>query len=590
MVNELSNFFFSQSYIPHGHCYLWQPNLVGLHAISDALIALAYFSIPLLLLYFVKQRQDLPLQQLFWLFGAFIISCGLTHLLEIWTLWHPTYWLSGMMKAITAIVSLFTALTMVVLLPSALRLPGPLDWEARNRELEKQIHERQQVQEALSSSEKALRSYTAQLQQALEFDETLKRITDKVRDSLDEGQILQTAVRELGEVLGVRGCNAAVYDLETQTSQICYEYTTSLFSDQGRVMQMAAYPELYHQLIQGQTLQFCSIKYHPVRGRVVMLASPLFDGEGVLGDLWLINDKDYCFRETEVRLVQQVANQCAIAIRQARLYQTAQAQVEELERMNRLKDDFLSTVSHELRTPMANIKMAIRMLNLSMQQTQEKPHPLPDHNNKVARYLKILQDECDREITLINDLLDLQRLEAQQQPIFLEVIDLQSWISRVIEPFQERMTVAQQTLQVELDPATPIFVSDISCLERILAELLNNACKYTPATETIQVAIRHIQGQLELKVQNSGVEIPPNELPRIFEKFYRVPTPDPWKKSGTGLGLTLVQKLVQALGGQITVSSQSQITCFTVLLPDRPDLALEVSATLLPTRAEVEHS
>src|SRR6476659_2982944 len=101
----MSNFFkavFSVGpFVPHGHCYLWQTGLVGLHVISDALIALAYYSIPIALLYFVRQRQDLPFKWIFLLFGAFIISCGTTHLLEIWTLWYPTYWLSGGMKAVT---------------------------------------------------------------------------------------------------------------------------------------------------------------------------------------------------------------------------------------------------------------------------------------------------------------------------------------------------------------------------------------------------------------------------------------------------------------------------------------------------------
>ncbi|HEY9888799.1 MAG TPA: hypothetical protein V6D02_10390, partial [Candidatus Obscuribacterales bacterium] len=93
------------AYIPHGHYYLWQPSLVGLHAVSDGLIVIAYFSIPLTLIYFTKRRRDLPYPSIFWLFSTLIISCGLTHALAIWTLWHPTYWLSGVITAITAGIS-----------------------------------------------------------------------------------------------------------------------------------------------------------------------------------------------------------------------------------------------------------------------------------------------------------------------------------------------------------------------------------------------------------------------------------------------------------------------------------------------------
>ncbi|MEO1401105.1 MAG: GAF domain-containing protein, partial [Cyanobacteria bacterium J06635_1] len=192
---------------------------------------------------------------------------------------------------------------------------------------------------------------TDKLETLLEFEATLKRITDRVRDSLDEKQILQTAVQELTEAMGVKGSNTALYDLEQGTSTIYFEFTTSLSSSRGRVSQMEAFPEVYHQLLEGQYFQFCSIFPNPVRGHVSMFACPILDDRGVLGDLWLINDKDYGFNEDDIRLVQQVANQCAIAIRQARLYQESQSQVRELERVNTLKDDFLSTVSHELRTP-----------------------------------------------------------------------------------------------------------------------------------------------------------------------------------------------------------------------------------------------
>src|SRR5919199_4489719 len=113
MVEVLKNLFTSGSFMPHGYCYLWRPELVWLHVVSDFLIAIAYYSIPITLIYFVRKRQDLPFNRIFILFGAFIIACGTTHLMEIWTLWHPTYWLSGFIKAITAVTSLHTAVALV---------------------------------------------------------------------------------------------------------------------------------------------------------------------------------------------------------------------------------------------------------------------------------------------------------------------------------------------------------------------------------------------------------------------------------------------------------------------------------------------
>ncbi|AFY43806.1 PAS domain S-box protein [Nostoc sp. PCC 7107] len=147
----------TQQFIPHGHCYLWQSNLLGLHIVSDSLIALAYYSIPLTLLYFVRQRQDLPFNWIFLLFGTFIITCGTTHLMEIWTLWYPTYWVSGGIKAIAAVVSLYTAWELIYLMPQVLALPSPAQLEAANQELKREISERQQVELVLQEQEAMLR-------------------------------------------------------------------------------------------------------------------------------------------------------------------------------------------------------------------------------------------------------------------------------------------------------------------------------------------------------------------------------------------------------------------------------------------------
>jgi PAS domain S-box-containing protein len=136
MLSAIRAIFSVEPFVPHGHCYLWKTGLVGLHITADTLIALAYYSIPIALFYFVRQRQDLPFKWMFLLFGAFIISCGTTHLLEIWTLWYPTYWLSGGLKAITALISVFTAIELIPLVPKLLVLPSPAELQRLNIELQ----------------------------------------------------------------------------------------------------------------------------------------------------------------------------------------------------------------------------------------------------------------------------------------------------------------------------------------------------------------------------------------------------------------------------------------------------------------------
>ncbi len=142
--NFSNNLLFTANYIPHGHCYLWQRELVGLHIVSDSVIALAYFSIPLSLLYLVFKRKDLPFRNIFWLFGAFIISCGTTHIMEVWTLWHPVYWLSGSLKLITAVISAYTALVLIPLIPQALVLATPTQLGMINQILQTEIAERRE--------------------------------------------------------------------------------------------------------------------------------------------------------------------------------------------------------------------------------------------------------------------------------------------------------------------------------------------------------------------------------------------------------------------------------------------------------------
>lgn len=420
----------------------------------------------------------------------------------------------------------------------------------------------QQIQRLNDELESQVEARTAQLQLAFEFEATLKRITDRVRDSLDEDLILQAAVRELVLVLKISGCNASLYDLEQGTSTTCYEYTTSISPYQGRVAKLSAVPELYNQLLKGQYFQFCSLVPNPERGLVAMLACPIRDDQGVIGDLWLIHHKHYAFNEQDIRLVEQVANQCAIAIRQARLYEKSQAQVKELERLNQLKDDFLSTVSHELRTPLSNIKMAIYMLRSA---------PTPE---KRERYMAILESECSRETELINDLLDLQKLENASYTVALEPIDLHKWLPDVLAPFVSRAQSRQQTLKIDVPKQIPLLVSDHKSLERILAELLNNACKYTPPNGLITLKVKYNSAEGTTPdvpsttfVVSNQAEIPPAEIPRMFEKFYRIPKTDPWQQGGTGLGLALVKKLVETLQGSINANSAEGWTSLQVDLP-----------------------
>lgn len=284
-------------------------------------------------------------------------------------------------------------------------------------------------------------------------------------------------------------------------------------------------------------------------------AAPIKDEQGITGAVLVFRDITERKQAEEARRKQMVQK----------------VLVTELERLNQLKDEFLSTVSHELRTPMANMKMAIQMLQVSSTVEQ------------LQCYLETLQAECNREIALINNILDLQRLEVSSHKLFFaEPLNIQDWLPGLIKLFESRAHERQQILHVNLPTDFSPIIADRTSLERILSELLNNACKYTASGGKIVLEVSRgsrrpmlsrpkslppdVSDATTIFTISNQAEIPAALLPRIFEKFYRVPHADFWKQGGTGLGLALVKKLVEQLQGTIQVESSNGWTSFTVEL------------------------
>lgn len=414
--------------------------------------------------------------------------------------------------------------------------------------------------------EQKVQQRTAQLQKALNFEAIVKEIIERVRGSLDESQILATIVRELVSLLELDCCQTGIYDLERGTFQISHEYSPSLPAKVGTVGDFAECSEIYEQLIAGYSVHFSQLP-HLQKSQVCesasILAYPLKDEQQTIGDLWLYRLHCAAFTDEEIRLVEQVAASCAIAIRQARLYRAAQLQVEELQRLHRLKDDFLKTISHELRTPLTSIEMGADTLKMLFQ--------LPDwqqkHIQTVEKSLDIVAAECQREIQLVNNLLDLVHLDAHTKPPIVEPVNLNLLIPYIAKLFTPRIKQQKQQLKIDIPRTLPLIETDPGILERILTELLNNACKYTPQGETIQIGVEINSKILKLTVVNSGVELNKPELERIFDKFYRITQQDRWQHGGTGLGLALVKKQVEYLGGNIKADNQHQKLLLTVELP-----------------------
>ena len=456
---------------------------------------------------------------------------------------------------------------------------SPRQWQGSEIELLKQLAtqvgiavQQAELYDRLSSLnvflEQQVDRRTAKLQRSVEFETLTRKITTKMRDSLDEQQILQTVTEEISQVLNIDRCKIELYNSDRSQAEIAYEYTSADSSCQGMKRTVADFVELEDRLLQKQSLQFAeSIPvYDCVNVRATRLVCPIFDNRGVLGNIWLLRPSAKCFETDEIILVEQVASQCAIAIRQARLYQQSQIQVEELARLNLLKDDFLKTISHELRTPMSSILLASETLETLLERE------IGDNRSATfSKVLDIFRSACDRQNNLVNDLLTLCYIDANKEITRSQWIDLSIWLPQIIEPFIKRIERQQQTLEINLPTDFPQFKSDISTIERILAELFNNACKYTPPGETICFTAWTIEGKICLRVSNTGVEISSIEQERVFDKFYRIPNRDPWRFGGTGIGLALVKNLGKLIGGDIYLTSEPGITCFTLELPQNND-------------------
>lgn len=165
---EFFSHLFSSDFMAHGHCYLWARDVLWLHVASDGLIGLAYYSIPLSLLYFIRRRRDLAFPWMFAMFGLFIFACGTTHVLSILTTWVPYYRAEGVVKLATAAISVATAVALVPLIPKALRLPSPSQLEDANRDLAREVGERQRAEVRLRALNETLEQRVAARTQELE--------------------------------------------------------------------------------------------------------------------------------------------------------------------------------------------------------------------------------------------------------------------------------------------------------------------------------------------------------------------------------------------------------------------------------------
>jgi PAS domain S-box-containing protein len=444
------------------------------------------------------------------------------------------------------------------------------------------------MQRSHSSLMAQLQTQTAQLQQSqnhlmlgIACSQILQRVVEQIATTIDQTQLFQTTLQELGRSLDADYCWIALYNQDAMTATVTCEYTRDGVASYGLVnttTDLRSCPQFYLTLSQhGHWIaphpNELPHAYQPLVAQDnELLVCSISDNEMSIGEIGIVMSESMRWTSLQAELIAQMISQVAIAPRQLRSSQANQT-TQELAWLNHLKEDFLDSISHELRTPLTNMRMAVEMLRrivASLKTPNAQPAAQQNQSllwERMERYLQVLQDEWQQEFDLISDLLNFQETEIADTPLMVVPIDLQQFLTMIVNRFTLQAERRQQRLTYQINPSLPTIYSHAPSLERILNELLSNACKYTPSFHDITVSAQTEERQVMLTVNNTGVEIPADDIERIFQPLYRSSRRQDNHQRGIGLGLALAQKLVTRLSGKITAKSSDNMTTFVVTLP-----------------------
>ncbi|MDC0712977.1 ATP-binding protein [Stigmatella sp. ncwal1] len=334
----------------------------------------------------------------------------------------------------------------------------------------------------------------------------------------------------------------------------------------GVAWEAATRPWPLEQSLAGETVRVDDVAQHlplpggpwgdPVRSALLMpIAS---SGQGApLGVLAVGVSPNRALDEGYASFYELLASQVSVALGNARAYDEERKRAEQLAELDRAKTAFFSNVSHEFRTPLT--------LMLGPLEDVLASGTLPE---AAARELDVVHRNATRLLRLVNTLLDFSRLESGRLEASFEPTDLAAYTAELASSFRSVAERAGLTLTVDCPPLPEPLYVDREMWEKIVLNLLSNAFKFT-LQGTITVRMRAKAGQVRLEVLDTGTGIPPEELPHLFERFYRVRGAQGRTHEGTGIGLALVQDLVRLHGGEVRVESvEGRGACFTVVLPE----------------------
>ena len=506
------------AFMPHGICYLWKPELVWLHAVSDAVIALAYYAIPPALIYLVyRARREaralgmpgpargLPYEWVYLAFGLFIVACGTTHVMGVINVWHPSYWLSGGVKVVTALASVATAIALPPLMPRAIALFR----EARISEL--QHAQLAQLAAIVEHSDDAI------------FTETL----DGVVSSWNAG-----AARLYG------------YPAERMVGARLVDTIAP-----GRHQEIGV---LLSRVAKGESVTHYETRRTTADGREIDISLTMSPVRNALGDVVAasaiardITDR----RRAEQRNLELARAQLA--------REEAEKLAADLSELSDAKSEFLAVMSHELRTPLNAVVGYVDVLDTGVH------GPLTERQRDD---LKRINRSVEHLRGLIDQILRFTRLEAgldDAEAIDFDLAHVVEEAVQIVEPAAEARALP---VEREAEPGITLR-GDPVYVRQILVNLLSNAIKFTQQG-SVRVTAAREGGRIRIVVADTGIGISAEYLPRVFDPFWQVDRGRARRTEGIGLGLTVAQRLAREMGGDIEVESvHGQGSTFTVTLP-----------------------
>ena len=427
---------------------------------------------------------------------------------------------------------------------------------------------------------KELRERTAELTRSVAQLTALGEVGRAVSSTLDIETVLQTIVMRANQLAGTAGCTIWEYDelgeeFRLRASHYADARDAAVLPAPGGVSTVPKGQGLTTRVMElRQPVQIPDITVEdtyesPVRnalmdaGHKALLGVPLVSEDEVIGVLGVTSKTPGEFAPEIVRLLSTFATQSALAIQNARLFHEVEDKSRLLEAASRHKSEFLANMSHELRTPLNAILGFSEVLAERM---------FGEVNEKQAEYLQDILSSGRHLLSLINDILDLSKVEAGRLELELGPFHLPTALDNALTLVRERATRHGIRLTQTVDERVGDIVADERKVKQILLNLLSNAVKFTPEGGRVGLTATAAEGVITIAVSDTGIGIAPEDQAAIFEEFRQVGREDARKQEGTGLGLTLAKKFVELHGGRIWVRSQvGEGSTFSFTLPIRRD-------------------